>query len=182
MLSRIALLGGVLLFAGCSTPGSSTGGAGYAPLLARTATHEVQIVQGRCSEITHTCTPESDFGLQRALVVTLRPLASSAANCPQLSALTGWARSADSTQARPLEAGYARAEAQGCGFSACLVLGDGNAHLGGGAQAVTLSWQMDGQRVQLPQTVLLTRTPSGRFAVRFQPALLAAAGAENAAQ
>jgi hypothetical protein len=167
------------LLAACS----STGGlqpSQAAPLLTRTAQHDVRIEQGRCTPAAlHTCSPDLD-GNQTSLIVTLTPLAAaqSGTACTQpISDLAASETALGSQAAKPLAVEFAgTAGVGGCGLRACFSVLDFKRSLLGGPTEVTLSWLAQGQVQSLPQRIALRPAAGGRFVLALGDAPLDAAG------
>lgn len=165
-----AMCAAVLGLVGCSTPALFNAPADT--VVVRTAQHELRVEQGQCLAVNpHTCTPEDGYGLPRALVVSLRPLSAPGTACARISDVAAWEASTHAASTRPLGADYSRGPADGCALSTCFVVGDAGA--AGVVREVVLSWRTDGESRPVTQTVVLTPTPGGQFALQLKGGALA---------
>lgn len=166
------------LLAACSSTGGLQPGQA-APLLARTAQHDVRIEQGRCTPAAlHTCSPDLD-GNHTSLIVTLTPLvAPNGTACAQpVSNLAASELALGGAAAKPLAVEFAgTAGVGGCGLRACFSVQDFKRSLLGGPTEVTLSWLAQGQVQSLPQRIALSPAAGGRFVMALSDAPLDAAG------
>lgn len=173
MHPRITLCAAVFGLVGCGTPGFSN--APTDTLVVRTAQHEVRVEQGQCLAVNpHTCTPEDGYGLPRALVVSFRPLSPPGAACARISDVAAWEANPRAASTRPLSADYSRGPADGCALTTCFVVGD--AGPAGAVREVVLSWRTNGQPEPVTQTMVLTPTAGGQFALQLKGGALALRG------